>query len=256
MASIDDGDARADLASLAGRALDWHRFAPARMVVDVSHARRSAVLMLFGPTASGAGVAPAATTPPAGAAATAARPIGSAAGDAACAAGTAPADTDVLLLERAHTLRHHPGQIGFPGGGLEPDDADLTATAVREAVEETGVDPAGIEVFPPLRPLPLAVSDNLVTPVPAWWRHPSPVHAVDQAETAEVFRVRVADLLDPANRVSVARVRGRRTMPAMPAFQVDGHLVWGFTAIILSALFDTLDWTVPWDATRLVEPDV
>lgn len=221
----DRDDARGGLADLGGRGLDWHRFAPARMAMNASHARRSAVLMLFGPRH----------------------------GDGEHA--VAVAATDVLLLQRARSLRHHPGQIGFPGGGLEPGDADVTAAAVREAVEETGVDPAGIELFPPLPALPLAASNNLVTPVPAWWRHPSPVRAVDAAETAEVFRIGVADLVDPANRVSVSRVRGHR-MPPMPAFQVDGHLVWGFTAIILSALFDTLGWTLPWDPTRLVEPDI
>lgn len=226
MTASNRGDARADLARLGGRGLDWHRFAPARMTVDASHARRSAVLMLFGPSDD----------------ADPRRPI-------------TVDRTEVLLLERSRTLRHHPGQIGFPGGGLEPGDADLSAAAVREAVEETGVDASGIELFAPLPPLPLAVSDNLVTPVPAWWRHPSPVRVVDTAETAAVFRLRVADLVDPAHRVNVTRVGGRRT-PPMPAFQVDGHLVWGFTAIILSALFDTLGWTLPWDPTQQVEPDL
>lgn len=219
-------DARAALAGLSGPVLDWRRYAPDRVATDVSAARRSAVLMLFGP-AEGAGGD---------------RPV-------------APDEAGVLLLRRASSLRHHPGQIGFPGGGLEPGDADLSATAVREAVEETGLDPAGVELFPPLAALPLAVSNNLVTPVPAWWEHPSPVRAVDAAETEEVFYARVGALLDPANRVSVDRVRGAR-IGRMPAFLVDGRLVWGFTGVLLSAVFDTLGWTREWDASRLAEPIV
>jgi len=81
------------------------------------------------------------------------------------------------------------------------------------------------------------------------------VHAVDAGETEEVFLAPVRALLDPANRRSVQRVRGLR-MPPMPAFDLDGRLVWGFTAVLLSGLFDTLGWTRPWDDTRLIEPEV
>ncbi len=213
----------------------------ARGALEPAGARRSAVLMLFGPTQATAGNPEGTLIEPRA--------------PADSSAPVAPDDAGVLLLRRASTLRQHPGQIGFPGGGLEPGDADLSATAVREAVEETGLDPGGLELFAPLPELPLAVSNNLVTPVPAWWQHPSPVHAADVAETAEVFFASVGDLLDPANRRNVERVRGQR-LPRMPAFVVDGRLIWGFTAILLSGLFDTLGWTREWDASRLIEPDV
>lgn len=167
----------------------------------------------------------------------------------------APDEAAVLLLRRASGLRHHPGEIGFPGGGVEPGDAGPAGTAVREAVEETGIDPRGVELFAPLPELPLAVSNHLVTPVPAWWRHPSPVWAVDAGETEEVFFTPVDALLDPANRRNVTRVRGMR-IPPMPAFEIDGRLIWGFTGILLAGLFDTLGWTRPWDEEHLVEPDV
>lgn len=217
-------DVRAALAGLAGQGLDWGRFVPGIGGVDSSAARRSAVLMLFGSAAGGPAQGP-----------------------------VRPADADVLLLRRADGLRHHPGQIGFPGGGMEPGDADAAATAMREAVEETGVDPAGVETFAPLPALPIVFSNNLVTTIPAWWAQPSPVRAVTPAETAAVFRVPVSHLLDPGNRASVTHVRGQ-VIPPLPAFEVDGRLIWGFTAIILSAVFDTLGWTVPWDGSRLVEP--
>jgi hypothetical protein len=124
---------------------------------------------------------------------------------------------------------------------------------MREAVEETGVDPDGIKPLGTLPELPLPISNHIVTPVPAWWTRPSAVAAVDQLETYEVFRIPVADLLDPANRVSTSHTAGTRTFGA-PAFTVGGRLVWGFTAIVLSRIFDELGWTVPWDESVVVDP--
>ncbi|WP_431806534.1 NUDIX hydrolase [Microbacterium paraoxydans] len=157
-------------------------------------------------------------------------------------------DLDVLLQRRAPTLSSHPGQVSFPGGRVEPSDADAVATALREAEEETGLDPAGVEVLSTLPVIPLAASNHLVTPVLAWWRSPSRVVAVDHAETVEVFRVPVAQLLDPATRFTSTLTRLGRTFRG-PAFDVDGTIVWGFTAMVLDALFDATGWTVPWDAS-------
>jgi len=177
-------------------------------------------------------------------------------------------DLDVLLLERASTLRSHPGQVAFPGGRLDPDDDGPVAAALREAVEETGLDPSGVEVLGALETLPLAFSQNLVIPVVAWWRHPSAVRVVDVAESAAVFRAPVADLLDPANRgVTVIRRDGQEWRGPgflVPRFDERGgpdgdHLVWGFTGMVLEGLFDRLGWTEPWDHERelpLVLPEV
>ncbi len=155
-------------------------------------------------------------------------------------------DLDVLLQRRASTLSSHPGQVSFPGGRAEPDDADAVATALREAQEETGLDPAGVDVLATLPALPLAASNHRVTPVLGWWRMPSQVAAVDHAETVEVFRVPVATLLDPATRYTSVRTFGDRTFRA-PAFDVDGTIVWGFTAMVLNGIFDAAGWTVPWN---------
>ncbi|MDQ4215336.1 CoA pyrophosphatase [Microbacterium capsulatum] len=159
---------------------------------------------------------------------------------------TVAADLDVLLQRRASTLSSHPGQVSFPGGRSEPEDADAAATALREAQEETGLDPAGVEVLAALPDLPLAASNHLVTPVLAWWRAPSHVAAVDHAETVEVFRVPVAQLLDPANRFTSTLSRGGMTFRG-PAFDIDGTIVWGFTAGVLDGLFEAAGWTRPWD---------
>ena len=185
-------------------------------------------------------------------------------GDHHAQAEAVSSDLDVLLLARASTLRSHPGQVAFPGGRMDPEDSSPIAAALREAEEETGLDREGVEVLGALENIPLAYSQHVVTPVLAWWRHPSPVHVVDVAESAAVFRAPVADLLDPANRgVTVIRRDGREWRG--PGFLVpradDGgeHLVWGFTGMLLDGLFDRLGWTEPWDDSRelpLVLPEV
>ena len=214
--SMHPEGARAEL--LAGVAAHaWGEPFPA--LLDPENAHDAAVLILFGVLDSSPAVVP----------------------DAAVAR-----DLDVLLQRRAPTLSSHPGQISFPGGRVDPGDADAVATALREAEEETGLDPAGVDVLATLPEIPLAASNHRVTPVLGWWRMPSRVAAVDHAETVEVFRVPVAQLLDPATRFTSVRPFGNRTFRA-PAFDVNGTIVWGFTAMVLSGVFDAAGWTVPWD---------
>lgn len=170
-------------------------------------------------------------------------------------ASSVPTDLDVLLVGRATSLTHHAGQVSFPGGRIDPGDAGPVAAALREAVEETGVDPGGIEVLGTLDELPLPVSRYRVTPVLAWWAVPSHVAVVDAAESADVFRAPVADLLDPDRR-RTATVARRGPVHRSPAFLLDDHLVWGFTAFVLDRLFDELGWTEPWDITWTIDAPV
>ncbi|MFV8130036.1 NUDIX hydrolase [Streptomyces syringium] len=163
---------------------------------------------------------------------------------------------ELLLLERAGTLRSHAGQPSFPGGALDPQDGDpagdgLLRAALREAEEETGLDASGVQIFGVLPQLYIPVSGFVVTPVLGWWREPSPVGAVDQAETARVFTVPVTELTDPVNRAMAVHPSGHRG----PAFRVGGAMVWGFTAGVIDRILHFAGWERPWDRERQVSLD-
>ncbi|MFJ5549269.1 NUDIX hydrolase [Streptomyces sp. NPDC093225] len=163
---------------------------------------------------------------------------------------------ELLLMERSGTLRSHAGQPSFPGGALDPEDGDPEdgaplRAALREAEEETGLDPAGVQLFGVLPKLYIPVSRFAVTPVLGWWREPSPVGVVDPAETARVFTVPVADLTEPANRATVVHPSGFQG----PAFLVESALVWGFTAGLIDRILHYAGWERPWDRTREVPLD-
>jgi len=160
-----------------------------------------------------------------------------------------PQGRSVVLLERAHDMRSHAGQIAFPGGSCDPGDADAAAAALREAEEETGLDPRGVEVLGVLPALWLPPSNFEVTPVLAWWRTPTPVHAVDPRETASVHTLAVSELLEPAHRGVVRHPSGY----VGPAFAVGELLVWGFTANLLARLFTLAGWERPWDRSRVLD---
>jgi len=161
--------------------------------------------------------------------------------------GESSAGPDLLFIERSATLRSHAGQPAFPGGVVEETDPDPAAAALREAQEETGLDPAGVEVLATLTPLWLPPSGFVVRPVLAWWRRPTAVRAVDPAEVARVARVAVRDLADPARRTQVVHPSGYMG----PGFEVDGFLVWGFTARLVDTLLELGGWARPWDRSRV-----
>jgi 8-oxo-dGTP pyrophosphatase MutT (NUDIX family) len=161
-----------------------------------------------------------------------------------------PGEPDLLVLQRAATMRNHAGQPAFPGGAADPDDRDAAATALREAAEEVGLYPSSATVLALLPKLWVPVSNFVVTPVLAWWHAPHPVHPQDPAEVAHVARLPVGELVDPRNRL---RVRHPRSGYVGSAFQVRGMLVWGFTAGVISGLLDLAGWSRPWEPARIIE---
>jgi 8-oxo-dGTP pyrophosphatase MutT (NUDIX family) len=162
--------------------------------------------------------------------------------------GEGPHGPDLLLTERAHDMRSHPGQVSFPGGSIDPTDASPVAAALREAEEETGLDPAGVHVFGTLPELWLPPSNFAVTTVLAWWRQPSTVDVVDPREVHAVLRVPIEELLDPQHRVTVVHPLGYSS----PGFLIGDSkdlILWGFTAGLVNKLFDHVGLTRPWDAS-------
>jgi len=150
---------------------------------------------------------------------------------------------DVVLTERSHSMRSHAGQVSFPGGAIDPVDSGPVSAALREAQEEVGLDPAGVEVVAELPALYLPPSNFVVTPVLAWWHQPSPISVVDHLEVARVLRAPLSELTDPARRFTVSHPSGF----VGPAFDVDGLLVWGFTAGLLSKVIELAGLERSWD---------
>ena len=150
---------------------------------------------------------------------------------------------DVVLTERSQRMRSHAGQVSFPGGSLDPTDSGPVAAALREAQEEVGLDPAGVQVVAELPALYLPPSNFVVTPVLAWWAWPSPISVVDRAEVARVLRAPLSELTDPARRFTITHPSGF----VGPAFDVDGLLVWGFTAGLISKVIELAGLERSWD---------
>jgi 8-oxo-dGTP pyrophosphatase MutT (NUDIX family) len=188
---------------------------PADLLPPAAGGRRSAILILFGPGLDGPG-------------------------------------PDLLLVQRSQSLRRHAGQPAFPGGVIDPEDDGAVGAALREAAEEAGVDPSGVQIVGVLPDLYISRSGYQVSPVIGWWREPVPVAPGDPAEVTAVARVPVADLADPAHRLMIRYPNGG----AGPAFRAGAMLVWGFTAFVISQLLALGGWERPWDTGRVVElPD-
>ena len=163
--------------------------------------------------------------------------------------GDGPSGPDLLYIQKNEGLRRHAGQPAFPGGKIEGSDDGPVTAALREAVEETGLDPAGVDVLATMPELFIARSQFRVIPVLAWWRKPSAVRPVDIGEVAAVERISVADLADPANRLTLRFPSGH----SGPAFRIGSMLIWGFTGLITDRLLALGGWERPWDDTVIRE---
>jgi 8-oxo-dGTP pyrophosphatase MutT (NUDIX family) len=128
----------------------------------------------------------------------------------------------------------HSGQVALPGGGFEPGDGDLIRTALREAHEEVGVDPAQVSILGQLSTLYIRPSNNLVLPVVGWSAQ-RPTFLPDPREVALLIEASLLEFLDPANqRTEVWELQNRTAN--VPVFGVQNQVIWGATAMILGEL--------------------
>ena len=141
----------------------------------------------------------------------------------------------ILLTRRTESVEHHRGQISFPGGGEEPGDEDLLATALRESEEELAIAPADVVPLGQLSPI-VTVTDFYVEPFVAAVPQPY-VWRPAEAEIAEVIEAPIARLMDPA-------IREGRQIPGREGtilfYHYGQHVIWGATASILAELLDAL----------------
>jgi 8-oxo-dGTP pyrophosphatase MutT (NUDIX family) len=159
----------------------------------------------------------------------------------------------ILFVKRADHLGEHAGQMAFPGGGSEPEDEDLLATALREADEEVALDPTTVEVVGRLDDIP-TITDYSVRPFVA--RVPDAEFVPDGREVAEIAILSVDDLTDPANYESERRDDPRRGSFRIHYFHVDGYTVWGATGQMLVQFLElATDWRAPAEPDRLVDMD-
>lgn len=172
-------------------------------------------------------------------------------------AGTDLDDAHLALEERGHALRSQPGQFALPGGGVDPEDRDEVHTALREAQEETGLDPRAVTVLGAFAGIPMPWRSQHVTPVLAWAPSRPPLRAQDPVEVERVVWAALTgdgSLTDPARRFR-GLLDGR---PVGPVFDLpDGAFVWGFTAMIIEQALSGLGLDpVPWDApVREIPPE-
>lgn len=144
----------------------------------------------------------------------------------------------LLFMHRTEDGRAHGGQISFPGGRQEPFDADLKATALREANEEVGVMSGDVDILGALTPLYIPVSNFQVYPFVGYAAQ-RPRYNLSRAEVQQVLELRVQDVFDPGRKV-VTTVRPSSVpnlVMQVPAYQpAEGTIIWGATAMMLSEL--------------------
>lgn len=151
------------------------------------------------------------------------------------------ADTDeisIILIKRKNDLNHHAGEISFPGGAVECQDADAIHTALREAHEEVGILPEGVEILGLLTPLYIAPSQNMVQPVVGWLKTP-PALTPNPAEVAQILQAPLARFMRAETLRWQTWERDGQTY-TVPCYMLGKECVWGATAMILSELLSLL----------------
>jgi 8-oxo-dGTP pyrophosphatase MutT (NUDIX family) len=153
-----------------------------------------------------------------------------------------PGDWHMVFIRRtsSHEQDKHAGQIGFPGGKWETSDPDLMYTALREAEEEVAIDLSAIDVLGPLTPLYITVSKYLVHPYLAYsWKIPQ--LSRQESEVEEILEIPLAHFLEAEARMDTRiHLTTGIVLNDVPSFQINGHVIWGATAMIMSEFLDIL----------------
>lgn len=142
------------------------------------------------------------------------------------------------LTKRPQTMKHHPGQISFPGGKVEKEDRSAEMTALREAREEVGINPDAIEILGKLSDLYVEVSKFSIQPFLAW-ADQKPDFLVDYGEVEELILFPVSDFVtnEIISETELETVTGPLQIKYYP---YNGEFIWGATAMILSELIEIL----------------
>jgi len=143
----------------------------------------------------------------------------------------------ILLIRRRDDLKHHPGQISFPGGRRE-DGEDLLETALRETMEEVGLQRDALQVLGALAPIYISPSDFMVHPFVAW-HEGQPALRMEKSEIAEILETPLGLFLDPSMGCTEIRIMNNTEL-AVPFYRLGEDKVWGATAMILSELLQRL----------------
>jgi len=139
---------------------------------------------------------------------------------------------NIAFIKRPDDQSMHSGQISFPGGRYEDEDKSLVDTALRETYEEIGAPVNAIDVLGTLTPLYIPVSNYSVQPVVGYC-NTRPNFVPNEHEVAGIIEVQVSDLIDTTNNV-IEKISVRGFEIEAPCYKIDGTIIWGATAMILS----------------------
>jgi 8-oxo-dGTP pyrophosphatase MutT (NUDIX family) len=146
-------------------------------------------------------------------------------------------DCHLLFTKRSEQVKYHKGEISFPGGVVDEEDAELERTALREAFEEIGLKQDDVQIIGALDDI-MTITEFIVTPIVGLFPYPYPFN-VSKVEISELIEVPLASLLD-ADCFSEREIfRGDRK-EVVYAYQYGEHIIWGATARILKQFLDLI----------------